>query len=312
MAIAQGSQNSAWYVEQVAADAIPATPAWKPLLRKPGNGMTKTRDTIESETIDGTGFARCSSKGNLQVTGAYECEDFFLAHDDLLRFGFGGTWETDQPTAGKNRLKAGMLRPFFAIEEQFEDIGLYQRFLACEVGSIEFTVAPNTAPQLNFNIIGRDATGLVDTAIAGATYGTPTTNCPFSSFAGYLKEASVSLGVVTQMQATLDRGLEANYAVFSDKSQQPSASLLKFTGTLSIYFEDETIYNKWENSTESTLEMQLIDPAGNSRTLFVPRAKYTGMTINRSGLGSITMDAAFEAQLDAVSGTNVYIVTDAS
>ena len=312
MAIAQGSQNSAWYIEEVTPNVLPATPAWKPILRKPGNGVGMTRDTIESETVDGTGFARCSSNGNKNITGSFECEDFFTAHDDLLSYAFGADWETDQPSVGKSRLKAGMVRQTFSIEEKFADISQYQRFSGCEVSSVNLKVAPNTAPMLTFNILGRSAPAMAQVIVTGATYGTPTTNCPFTSFSGYLKEGGATLAVVTGVDATLDRGLDPNFVVFNDESQTPSAKLLSFKGTISFYFESEAIYNKWVNSTESTLEMQLVDPAGNSRTVFVPRARYTNMTINRSGLGSITINGEFEAQKDGVSGTNVYLVTDAA
>ena len=75
---------------------------------------------------------------------------------------------------------------------------------------------------------------------------------------------------------------------------------------MTIYYEDETIINKFLNETESTLEVSVDDPTGtNSYTFLFPRVKYNGAAVPLSGSTSRLITVPFVALYDATEATNI-------
>jgi hypothetical protein len=143
--------------------------------------------------------------------------------------------------------------------------------------------------------------------IAGATYAAPTSTSPLDSFTGSLVEGGAVIAVITEMQLNVENGLEPRFVVGSKQSLRPSIGRSKVSGTITAYFEDSLLLDKYINETESSLDFALPDAAGNEYRVFLPRIKYTGGQPDVSGEGPITLSMPFVALLHPGVGATMLI-----
>ncbi len=79
------------------------------------------------------------------------------------------------------------------------------------------------------------------------------------------------------------------------------------TGTVSAFFSDMAMMNKFLNETESSLTVVLGDGATKSYRITLPRIKYSGGNNPVSDEGPIQLDMPFQALLDNTAQTNIII-----
>jgi hypothetical protein len=98
-----------------------------------------------------------------------------------------------------------------------------------------------------------------------ATIGTPAivdptasqTYSPYDSFSGLVKENNVESAIITSIDWTLNNGYVPTWVVGDDTTPQVVPGRCDVTGTLSAYFENMTLLNKFINETESSILLQL-------------------------------------------------------
>jgi len=210
----------------------------------------------------------------------------------------GGTWTTGV-------LKAGVARQSFTIESNFADIGQYIRHTGVEFDGFDIDVKAEGIVPIVFNAVGQDQTS--DTAIiTGATYAAAPTNTPYDGFSGTIKEAGAAIAILTEVKCTLKNNLAEIYVVGSNTTLEPSIGKSMVTGTVTAYFADTVMLNKFIDETESSIEFTLTDGT-NSYDILIPRVKYTGAPLSVSSDKPITIALPFSALLDSVTGTNIQI-----
>ena len=93
----------------------------------------------------------------------------------------------------------------------------------------------------------------------------------------------------------------------SKQSILPSIGRSNCSGTITAYFENSTLLDKFINETESNIVFELPDGAGNKYIFTLPRIKYNGGQPDVEGEGPITLSMPFQALLDSVTQTNIQI-----
>jgi hypothetical protein len=149
---------------------------------------------------------------------------------------------------------------------------------------------------------------------ATATVGTPAvtdadasaTHSPFDSFTGVLQENSSTIAVITSIELNLQNGLEPTFVVGSNSTPSITPGRSNLTGTVSAYFENKTLLDKFINETESSIELEL-GSTSNKYDIEIPRIKYTGGENPASGEGPIVINMPFQALYDSGEGTNLKI-----
>lgn len=208
-------------------------------------------------------------------------------------------------TTSRQVLKQGVTPKFFTIEEGFTDIGKYQVMTGAMVNALSLTVANNAMVTGSFGLIAKAASAFSGTSIDSTPDAAPTTS-PFDSYTGYLKEGGSVIAIVTGLSLNLANGLEPLFALFNPDTYRIGVGRANLTGSVSAYFEDEVMANKFVNETESSLEFELEDLAGNVYRFTVPRIKYTGsdksMTEN-----NVSIDMPFQGLADSTLGTCLQI-----
>ena len=88
---------------------------------------------------------------------------------------------------------------------------------------------------------------------------------------------------------------------------RPILGKFKISGQVSLYFENDTHYNKFINATDSSLILSLDDLDGNNIKIGVPKLNYTGDAPDVSATGAVMLSMPFEAYYDSTTATTVYI-----
>jgi hypothetical protein len=77
-------------------------------------------------------------------------------------------------------------------------------------------------------------------------------------------------------------------------------------GTMTVYYEDETLINKFLNETESELTVTVDDPTGaNGYTFYFPPVKYNGASVPLANPQSRFIELPFVALKDSSAGYNL-------
>lgn len=207
-------------------------------------------------------------------------------------------------------LKAGTTRRSFMIERFFSDIQPadkpYHRFHGEEFNTLSLAINADAMVTGSFGLLGKGMS--TDTAIlSGETYKLASTTSPVDSFTGSLNENGSPIAVITEISLTLDNGLASRFVVGSKDSILPSIGRSNLTGTITAFFENSALLDKFIDETDSDIDFSLPDGAGNIQKHTLPRIKYSGGQPDISGEGPITLSMPFQALLDPVSGTNYQI-----
>lgn len=210
----------------------------------------------------------------------------------------------------RGKLKAGTIRRSFTLERYFGDIQAsdkpFHRFSGVEFNSLALAINANAMITGTVGVVGKEMS-LDTTMLVGATYGQPTTTSPLDSFTGTLKESGTTIAVITEIQLTLENGLDPRFVVGSKSTIRPSVGRSNVTGQVTAYFENSTLLEKFINETESSIEFDLPDGAGNNLKFIIPRIKYNGGQPDVQGEGPITLSMPFQSILDSVTGTNIIL-----
>lgn len=300
--MSDGSRHSLAYVSESTYGTTPATPTFTPMRNK-GVSLALKKGSIESEEIRADRQISDFRHGTYQVGGDIEAELSFGSFDDFLEACFCGTWTT-------NVLKAGTTRRSFTIERRFSDMSSssqYHRFTGCEVSSLKLSIAPGKIIGATFGLVGQDM-ALSNTAISGSTYSAVSTSLPMTSFSGTIQEGGSAIAQITEIQLTIENGIEPRYVVGSAKTIRPSIGRSKCTGQISAYFEDVALLNKYINETESSLYFEIEDGTGKEYDFTLPRIKYTGGQPDVKGEGPVVITFPFQALYNSSDATQIKVV----
>jgi len=310
--MANGSRHSLYAVKEAVYGTTPTDPALD-LVRITGTTLGLAKDSLQSEEIRSDRQIADFRLGANQVGGDINFELSYGSFDQLLQAVLlSADWEVDTPVIGTQQIKSASNRASFTFVRNFADVESadkpYYVYRGVELTSMQVTISANSMITGSFTVVGQSqelATNLA--GLGTVTYPPASTTSPLDSFTGTLKEGGVIIAVVTEISMTLQNGIEPRYVVGSKNSIKPSVGRSNLTGQITAFFEDSTLVEKFLNETDSSLEFDLPDGAGNVQRYRIPRVKYTGGQPDVSGEGPITLAMPFQAVLDASEGTNLLI-----
>jgi hypothetical protein len=305
MAIANGSQHSMSYIAESTFGTTPATPVLK-ALRHSSTTLGLSKDSIQSDELRADRQISDMRHGNKSASGDIGIELSYGSFDDFLEAVLGGTWDVGVPSVGIDQLKVGTTRRSFTIERLFSDITQYHRFTGCNFSTLSLSIAPNAMVTGSLGVIGKGMT-TATAIITGATYPAATTTSPFDSFTGTINENNSAIAVITSLDINLDNGMNPLFVVGSAETLQPSIGRSNVSGSVSAYFEDSTLLDKFLNETETSIDFTLVDTAGNEYFFDLPRIKYSAGQPDVSDEGPVTISFDFQALYNAADTTNLII-----
>ena len=297
--IATGSRSKVGFIPEVTFGTIPATPN---LTEVPFTSFSVnlTRDEYDDTSIRSDRMERYSLSGNKSVAGSMDVNFAHGQFDSFLESLVYGTWTT-------NSLTVGTTRKSFTVEEAQMDISQYRVYTGVMVDKLEITVPASGIVTAKFDLLGKNQSALAAVTIdADTNWTAAVVRQPFTDngVSGFVKEGGTATGIITNIQMVIDNGHAKNYTVGTDVIRDFTAGNIKVTGTVSVFFEDAVMYNKFINGTSTSLDIKLDDGTNNFEIL-LPNVKLTGATKTINGNGPVTMSMPFKALYDGTTTSNI-------
>ena len=226
-----------------------------------------------------------------------------------------------QTVAGtiRNRaLKVGSTPTSFSIEDAATDISQFRLFTGVTVNTLAISIKPNQMVTATFGMVGRDMT--ISATSVDPTKDSTSTNQPFDSYSGTISLANsgatsglTSVGLITGIDFTINNSLAPTFVVGSAVTPQLEFGMASVEGTITAYFEDATLINRFVNETTSAFQVTVNDPTGNSNyTFHFPRVKFNGASVPVDNPTSRIITLPFVALYDTLENTNIEIIRNPS
>jgi len=299
MTIATGSRSDWRIVAESTYGVTPANPAF---LTMPYTSLAVglTKDGLESQKLNRTRQIEDYRHGNRQVGGDIGAEFEFSSFDNVIEAVLMGSWASDVLTAGTTR------RSFTG--EKFLDLDAdeYHRSTGLEFSRMSLSLSPNSMVQVTFGTIGKEL-DVSTSLISGSTYPTLSDNQPFDSFTGSILENGSPTAIISDLTLNIENGLEPAFVLFSNTTIQPSDGKSRLTLSMTAFFENSSLYQKFIDETESSITFTLVDPDGQSYEFDMPRVKFNAGNPDISGEGRVTLPLEVIALYDSVADSQITI-----
>jgi hypothetical protein len=267
--------------------------------------LNLTKDRVAGTDIQADRMARVDRHGNRQVGGDIVVDLRDGDFDVFLESAMLNTWAT-------NVLKVGTTPKFMSIEDYAADIDQARVFTGMSVSTMGISLAPNQMVTTTFGMVGKDmtmsATEKTQDAASGAA--------PFDAYSGDISIGNVggasAVAIVTALDFTLNNSYAPTFVIGDDSAPSLEYGRAEVEGTLTAYFEDAALINRFLNETETEIEVSVDDPTGaNSYTFSFPRVKINSADVGVDGPTSRMISMSFVALYDATEGTNLKITRPA-
>ena len=256
---------------------------------------------VPGQWIQVQGFATGANNGYFEIVSATTAK-IIVTGGTLITEAVGPSVSIEAST-----LTNGITKKHITIEKNFVDKTQFYAFQGCRMNTLTLNIASRSKVTGSFGIIGKH--GLLAQATAGSgAYTAANTNKVLTASAnvGKLLEGGAVLGTGVFVQ-TLEANLSSNLRVVDGVGQEAAVEvgLGRFTveGTLTALFEDEVLFDKYLNSTESSLSVVLTDADGNTMVLSFPAIVYTNGDVVGSGNDNeVVADLSWEAKMHSTQG----------
>lgn len=194
------------------------------------------------------------------------------------------------------KLKIGNTYRSFSIERAFRDVVKFQVNKGCRINSMNMNIPATGITKATFGIIGQDQTPMSNTSADTNSVYTPSdTTSPLISVKGELREGNQLMATVTGLTLNINNQLDGKATLGSNYIQNVLwGKMQKVSGELTVLFEDATMYNKFINETESSIDLKLED-GDNFMKIRLPRVKYTSGEIGDDDPQGLPIQMNFEA-----------------
>ena len=304
MAFAQGSRSSLSFVKEVNFGETPDTDFAN--LPFSTHSLNLTKDILAGTDIQADRMGRVNRQGNRQVAGDIVVDLRDGDYDLLLESAMLSTF----PASGTNPqvIKVGVDSMFFSIEDFAADIDQARLFTGMSVSSMAISLAPNQMVTTTFSMVGKDMT-------IGANQKTQTVASgaqPFDAYSGDISIGTVgspsAVAIVTALDFTLNNSYAPTFVIGDDSAPSLEYGRAEVEGTLTAYFENADLINRFLNETETAIRVSVDDPTGaNAYTFDFPRVKINSADVGVDGPTSRMITMSFVALYDSTMGTNLQI-----
>jgi len=115
------------------------------------------------------------------------------------------------------------------------------------------------------------------------------------------------------MDFTLTNSFAPTFVIGDDSAPSLEYGRAEVEGTLTAYFEDAALINRFLNETETEIEVSVDDPTGaNAYTFLFPKVKINSADVGVDGPTSRMISMSFVALYDSTEASNLVITRPTS
>jgi hypothetical protein len=301
MTFAQGSRTRLALVEESSFGATPSNPSLTEIPYT-SHSLNLTKERVQGNDILQDRIPRVDRHGNRSAAGDISVDLRDTDFDSLIESAFFSSFGT----SGSASMTIGTSPKFFTIEDSANDITQFRQFTGMAVSQMAISIAPNQMVQATFSMVGKDMTQ-AQTALDGNP-ASPSGGEPFDSYSGSINEGGSSIAIITSLDFTLSNSLSPTNVVGSDTTPQLEFGRAVVEGTVTAYYEDETLIDKFLNETETSLDITLDDPSSGSTLQFeMNSVKYNGADVPVADPQSRIITIPFVAIYNAGDSSNIKV-----
>jgi len=306
MAFAQGSRSSLSFAVESDFGTTPAGNFTN--LPFSTHSLNLTKDVLAGTDIQADRMARVNRQGNRQVGGDIVVDlrdgDFDLFLESAMLSAF--------PATGTQTIDIGTTPKFFSIEDYAADVDQARLFTGMSVSSMAISLAPNQMVATTFSMVGKDMTLSQTQKTQDASSGA----APFDAYSGDISIGTVgspgAVAIVTALDFTLNNSYEATFVIGDDSAPSLEAGRAEIEGTLTAYFQDADLINRFINETETAIRVSVDNPTTTAPYVFdFPRVKINSADVGVDGPTSRMITMSFVALRDSTEGTSLRITRPA-
>ena len=271
-------------------------------LRYSGESLVFNVETASSSQIRSDRNVSDVVRTQASTSGDVQFELSYGSFDTLLEGLMMGSWATDV-------LKNGTTLKSFSIEKYFEGLNKYHTFKGLRVSSMSLDLGAGDMVTGSFAFLGKG----IATGTSSASTGTPTaanSNSIFNAVDNVtvLKEGgSTYSDKVMSLSLSVENNLRANQSVGSLEATRIGFGQFNVSGSMSVYFQNQGVFDKFVNGTDSSIEFTLSDGT-NSYNVLIPKVEYTAANVTAGGANSDVMaEVEFTAKYDATNDCTLKI-----
>lgn len=267
-------------------------------LRTTGTTVSLSKDSFQSNELRSDRQIADLRHGMFNVSGDINVELSHTSFDDIIESAMFEEWTSSDTITTGTTMKS------FTLQKEFSDISEYHVFPGCVVNTWSLNVTPSGIITSTFNVIGE--TMETSQASWAGSASAKSANSPFDSFTGTLSEGGGVNALVTGIDMTISNNIAPLQVIGNRYNVGLVDGRANITGTMTAYFANSTLLDKFINETESSLSFVLGDGT-NTMTFSMPRIKYSGGDVPVNDEGPIILNMPFQALYDSGDGHSLQI-----
>lgn len=262
-----------------------ADPSAAAAINMPFNscGVRAEQNMITPQTITGRRDGVEPAFGNRNVSGPCVVPVDAIGIGYWLKALLGAPVTSQSAAPYVHTFTVGDTIPSFLLELGFTDITQFFKFNGCKLNGMTLAVGGDGELTASLDILGSKET------VAGSSYDSSPTAITFTRFNNFqatLEEGGSTISNVTLLNLSIKNGLDPDsYPIGANGYRtQLLEGQCTVDGSLRLFFENLTLYNKATGLTESSLELKFTN-SSNILTITLPEVKYKqgGPTVETPG-----------------------------
>lgn len=210
----------------------------------------------------------------------------------------------------QKKIKNGATARSYTVEKEFIDVVQYEVFKGMRMASLALNVETGSIVNATLSFSGRGDVDMdpdrSNLSTTGASEVDPDTTLQLNatSNVGNLFEGGSALATaIGAIAITIENNLRMVNVVGDKFPQDVNAGFVDVTGTLTAFFENKALFDKFIDHTQSSLSFSLTDGDGNVVVVDLPRIYYgTGSPTTPGGNEEVDLAMEFTAIREQVTG----------
>ena len=272
-------------------------------------GLNVSRNKNSAQTLTGRRDPVEPFDGNTEVTGDVVVPVDVTAFGYWLKLLLGAPTTTGSGAPYTHVFKVSDTTPSGIVQCTYGTATTsYGLFSGVKCSSMSMTVGGDEELTATFSLAGRDATYSTTDYDSNASL---VTLKRLNNFQATLKKDSVAFATCTQVDFTIDNGLDTSIRTIGGQGMvyDIPEGIMSVTGTMNCLFTDTTLLAAAKASTEMALELAIAIDASNSLTFKFPEVQlqYQGPTVD--GPTGIMAEFPFVAYFSNSADDSVVVAT---
>lgn len=273
------------------------------------NSVAASQNVTQPETITGNRNPVQPILGNIDNTGTIAVPLDLTAFGYWLKAMFGNptTASAGTPEGYYNHVyKLGEDMPSFTLEKAFPGIGVYAKSNGCVISQFSLTIGGDGELVANLEVMGAKET-IGETEMSSAPVSVPLLRV--NNFQAALSIGGTAVALATEATIEINFGVDGDTYVIGGQGYRQAAcpGIATVSGTLTMFFKDDTYLAMAESATETKLEFTFTS-GNNKLSILLPEVQFARTSPGIDGPAGIQVELSYSAYYnDATEGTSVQV-----